>query len=128
MGTIFHGVMERFSQKLQEHDYTWLDFPKEEGDAFVSEAMEEVCLGYTDALLYENALNRYTMGRMEKILQKCVSNISYQIGKGRFVPKEYEVSFQVIEDLQDMDLAFTEKDRMRLMGRIDRMDICEKRG
>lgn len=126
MGTIFHGVMERFSQKLQEHDYTWLDFPKEEGDVFVSEAMEEVCLGYTDALLYDNALNRYTMGRMEKILQKCVSNISYQIGKGRFVPREYEVLFQVIEDLQDMDFSFTKKDRMRLMGRIDRMDICEK--
>ena len=126
MGTIFHGVMERFSQKLQEHNYTWLDFPKEEGNIFVAEAMEEVCLGYTDALLYDNALNRNTMGRMEKILQKCVYNISYQIGKGRFVPREYEVSFQVIEDLQDMDLSFTEKDRMRLMGRIDRMDICEK--
>ena len=126
MGTIFHGVMERFSQKLQENDYTWLDFPKEEGAAFVAEAMQEVCLGYTDALLYENALNRYTMGKMEKILQKCVFNISYQLGKGRFVPKEYEVSFQVIEDLKDMDLSFTQKDKMRLMGRIDRMDICEK--
>ena len=126
MGTIFHGVMERFSQKLQENDYTWLDFPKEKGTAFVAEAMQEVCLGYTDALLYENVLNRYTMGKMEKILQKCVSNISYQLGKGRFVPKEYEVSFQVIEDLKDMDLSFTQKDKMRLMGRIDRMDICEK--
>lgn len=125
MGTIFHGVMERFSQKLTEHDYTWLDFPQEEGEAFVSEAMEEVCLGYTDALLYENALNRYTMGRMEKILQKCVKNISYQIGKGRFVPKEYEVSFQVIEDLKDMDLSLTDKDKMRLVGRIDRMDTYE---
>ena len=125
MGTIFHGVMERFSQKLKEHDYTWIDFPHEEGEAFVSEAMEEVCLGYTDALLYENALNRYTMGRMEKILQKCVKNISYQIGKGRFVPKEYEVSFQVIEDLKDMDLSLTDKDKMRLVGRIDRMDTYE---
>ncbi len=126
MGTVFHGVMERFSQKLQEHAYTWLDFPTEEGNAFVKEAMEEVCVGYTDALLYENALNRYTMGKMEKILQKCVSNISYQLGKGRFVPKEYEVSFQVTEDLKDMDLSFTPKDKMRLTGRIDRMDICEK--
>jgi len=128
MGTIFHGVMERFSQKLKEHDYTWIDFPHEEGEAFVSEAMEEVCLGYTDALLYENALNRYTMGRMEKILQKCVKNISYQIGKGRFVPKEYEVSFQVIEDLKDMDLSLTDKDKMRLVGRIDRMDTYENEG
>ena len=67
--------MERFSQKLQEKEYTWLDFPQEEGETFVKEAMEEVCIGYTDALLYENALNRYTLGRMEKILQKCVLNI-----------------------------------------------------
>ena len=125
MGTIFHGVMERFSHKLKEHDYTWIDFPKEVGENFVSEAMEEVCLGYTDALLYENALNRYTMGRMEKILQKCVKNISYQISKGRFAPKEYEVSFQVVEDLKDMDLSLTDKDKMRLVGRIDRMDTYE---
>ncbi len=125
MGTIFHGVMEHFSQKLQEHGYTWLDFPRQQGEAFVSEAMEEVCVGYTDALLYENALNRYTMGRMEKILQKCVSNISYQIGKGRFVPKEYEVSFEVVENLQDLDVSFSEKDNMRLVGRIDRVDTCE---
>lgn len=125
MGTIFHGVMERFSQKLQEHNYTWMDFPKEVGETFVSEAMEEVCLGYTDALLYDNAVNRYTMGKMEKILQKCVQNISYQIGKGRFTPKEYEVSFHVVEDLQDMDISLTDKDKMRLVGRIDRMDTCE---
>lgn len=126
MGTIFHGVMELFSQKLKEHDRTWLDFTKEEGDEFVAKSLEEVCLGYTDALLYDNALNRYTMGRMEKILTKCVNNISYQLKKGRFVPREYEVSFQVIEDLKDMDLSFSQKDRMRLTGRIDRMDLCEK--
>lgn len=126
MGTIFHGVMELFSQKLIESDKTWLDFSEKEAEKYVAESLEEVCLGYTDALLYDNALNRYTMGRMKKILNKCVNNISYQLKKGRFVPKEYEVSFQVIEDLKDMDLSFTQKDRMRLSGRIDRMDLCEK--
>ena len=35
------------------------------------------------------------------------------------------VSFQVVEDLKDMDVSLTDKDRMRLMGRIDRMDVCE---
>lgn len=126
MGTIFHGVMELFSQKLKESDRTWLDFSKQEAEKYVAQSLEEVCLGYTDALLYDNALNRYTMGRMEKILNQCVNNISYQLKKGRFVPKEYEVSFQVIEDLKDMDLSFTQKDRMRLSGRIDRMDLYEK--
>lgn len=81
---------------------------------------------YTDALLYDNALNRYTMKNMEHMMQKCVSNISYQLGKGRFVPKEYEVSFHVVENLKDLDVSLSDKDKMRLSGRIDRMDTCEK--
>lgn len=126
IGTIFHGVLENFSQRLKEKNYTWFDFPEEEGKTMVSEAMQEVCVHYTDAILFENAWNRYTMGRMEEILQKCVHNISYQIRKGRFLPKEYEVSFQMTESLQDMDVTLTDKDRMKLSGRIDRMDVCEK--
>ena len=126
MGTIFHGVLEHFSNKLLEKNYTWTDFPKEEGEAMVKESMQEVCMEYTDALLYNNALNRYAMKNMEHILQKCVSNISYQLGKGRFVPKEYEVSFHVVENLKDLDVSLSDKDKMRLSGRIDRMDTCEK--
>ena len=126
MGTIFHGVLEHFSNKLLEKNYTWTDFPKEEGETMVKDSMQEVCMGYTDALLYDNALNRYAMKNMEHIMQKCVSNISYQLGKGRFVPKEYEVSFHVVENLKDLDVSLSDKDKMRLSGRIDRMDTCEK--
>ena len=126
MGTIFHGVLEHFSNKLLERNYTWTDFPTDEGEAMVKEAMQEVCMEYTDALLYDNALNRYTMKNMEHMMQKCVSNISYQLGKGRFVPKEYEVSFHVVEDLKDLDVSLSDRDKMRLSGRIDRMDTCEK--
>ncbi len=126
MGTIFHGVLEHFSNKLLEKNYTWTDFPKEEGEAMVAQSMQEVCMEFTDALLYDNALNRYTMKNMEHIMQKCVSNISYQLGKGRFVPKEYEVSFHVVENLNDLDVSLSDKDKMRLSGRIDRMDTCEK--
>ena len=126
MGTIFHGVLEHFSNKLLEKNYTWTDFPKEEGEIMVKDSMQEVCMEYTDALLYDNALNRYTMKNMEHIMQKCVSNISYQLGKGRFIPKEYEVSFHVVENLKDLDVSLSDKDKMRLSGRIDRMDTCEK--
>ncbi|MBO4988081.1 MAG: exodeoxyribonuclease V subunit gamma [Lachnospiraceae bacterium] len=126
MGTIFHGVLEHFSNKLLEKNYTWTDFPADEGEAMVAESMQEVCMEYTDALLYDNALNRYTMKNMEHMMQKCVSNISYQLGKGRFVPKEYEVSFHVVENLKDLDISLSDKDKMRLSGRIDRMDTCEK--
>jgi ATP-dependent helicase/DNAse subunit B len=66
------------------------------------------------------------MKNMEHIMQKCVSNISYQLGKGRFIPKEYEVSFHVVENLKDLDVSLSDKDKMRLSGRIDRMDTCEK--
>lgn len=125
IGTIFHGVLEYFSQKLLERNYTWLDFPKEEGEKMVTEALEEVSINYSDALLFDNALNRYTLTRMKRILTRAVNTISYQLSKGHYVPESYEVSFSVQETLEDIDVSLNEKEKMKLVGRIDRLDTYE---
>jgi len=125
IGNIFHGVLELFSRKLEENSYTWFDFPAEEGKRFVKEAMEDFCTSYTDALLYENATNRYNMARMERILNRTVETISYQLNKGKFKPFDYEVKFSVVENLQDVDVTLSKDEKMRLLGKIDRVDTWE---
>lgn len=125
IGTIFHGVLEHFSDKLIEHNYTWFNFPKDEGAKMVEESLLEVSSDYSDAVLFDNAQNRYTLQRMKRILTRAVNTISYQLGKGRYVPEAFEVSFSVSQTLEDMNIALNEQEKMKLTGRIDRLDTYE---
>jgi len=125
MGNIFHGVLELFSNKLQEKNYTWMDFPKEEGQAMVAQALEDFCVSYSDALLFDNAENRYILKRMERILNRAVDTISYQLKKGKFAPAEFEMKFSVLKNLNEFDVSLDKKEKLKLTGKIDRIDTWE---
>ena len=43
---------------------------------------------------------------------------------GKFVPAGFEVSFQAAENLRTVNISLGETERMRLKGRIDRIDLC----
>ena len=41
------------------------------------------------------------------------------------MPEQFEVSFSVLEELDAVNIALSEQEKMRLRGRIDRMDVRE---
>ena len=125
MGNVFHGVLELFAQKLAENGYTWFDFPEEEGCRMVAEALEVYAVTYGETILYSTARNRYLIKRMNTILNRTVMTLQAQLKKGAFVPDSFEMSFSMIEDLDALNIALNEQDKMRLRGRIDRVDTCE---
>ena len=59
-------------------------------------------------------------------MQRTVWALCEQVRAGEFAPDGYEVSFAVVENLEAVIFALTEKEKMRLKGRIDRIDTCEK--
>lgn len=126
MGNMFHGVLERFSYRLEESPYTWLDFPKEFGEKTVEEALSLQAAEYGAAVLYDNARNEYALKRMERILNRTVMTLQYQLKKGCFLPKRYEMSFSSISDLESVNIALSKEEKMKLLGRIDRVDVCEE--
>ena len=125
MGNVFHGVLELFAQKLTESGYTWFDFPEEEARRIVKEALEAYAMNYGETILYSSARNRYLLKRMTAILNRTVLTLQTQLKKGAFVPERFEMSFSAIEDLDALNIALNEQDKMRLRGRIDRVDTCE---
>ena len=125
MGNVFHGVLELFAQKLTENGYTWFDFPEEEARRMVAEALEAYAMTYGGTILYSSARNRYLIKKMNVILNRTVLTLQTQLKKGAFVPERFEMSFSMIEDLDALNIALNEQDRMRLRGRIDRVDTCE---
>lgn len=126
MGNLFHQTLEAFGERLAAHGYTWLDFPQEESRALVAEALAACAAVYGDTVLYSSERNKRLLDRMERILNRTVRTLRTQLVRGSFLPEAFEVSFDSLEELDALNIALTEKEKLRLRGRIDRVDLCEK--
>ena len=125
MGNVFHGVLEVFAGKLAEKNYTWINFPEDEGRQILKNVLESFAINYGNTILFANARNAYAMEKMERILWRTVRTMQYQLQKGKFLPKKYELSFSALEDLEAVTIRLSEEEKMYLRGRIDRMDTYE---
>lgn len=126
MGNVFHSAVELYSVKVQESGYTWFTMPKEEQQRLAEACVEEICASYGQQILQDSARNRYMVERMKRIMRRTVNTLHEQIRSGNFYPVGFEVSFAQVSDLQAVNIALSDKERMRLQGRIDRIDVCEK--
>lgn len=125
LGNVFHGVLELFSGKLADTDYTWFDFPVDVGEALLKESLESYTTEYGETILYSSSRNAYMIEGMRRILNRTVNTLQYQLKKGMFRPEAFEVSFSSLQDLDACQITLSEKEKMRLRGRIDRIDTLE---
>lgn len=125
MGNIFHQVLELFAGKLAENNYTWFDFPEDEGDRLLKEALETCTTAYGETVLYSSARYEYMTQQMYRILKRTIRTLKAQLQEGDFVPASFEMSFSRVEALEAVNIALSEKEKIRLKGRIDRIDVCE---
>ena len=125
MGNVYHEVLETFAGKLEENHLTWFDFTEDFARQAVQEALESCAASYGDTVLYSSARNEYAITRMGRILTRTVLTLQRQLQKGSFQPDAYELSFKFAEDLASVNVALSEEERMRLQGRIDRIDVDE---
>ena len=63
------------------------------------------------------------MKRLREILRRTVWALQQQVKKGRFRPSDFEFDFG--DDLSAVHFRLDHGASMRLIGRIDRLDICE---
>ena len=124
MGNVYHGVLEQFSDKLMENHYTWFDFPEEYARRTVEELLEANAAAYGSTILYANARNEYAITRIGRILTRTVLTLQKQLRKGSFVPESFELSFQYADQLESIHVTLSEREKMHLQGRIDRIDIA----
>lgn len=125
MGNVYHAVLQQFAGKLAESGYTWFDFPEEFVKTGVQTALEAYAASYGDTVLYSSARNEYAITRMARVLTRTVLTLQSQLKKGSFKPDAYELSFRFTEDLDSVNVMLSEQEKMRLQGRIDRIDVAE---
>ncbi len=125
MGNIYHAVLEAFAAKLAENGYTWFDFPEEFAEKTVRGVLESYAAEYGNTVLYSSARNEYAITRMGRILTRTVLTLQRQLRRGSFVPESFELSFHHADHLDSVNVALSPMEKMRLQGRIDRIDVSE---
>ncbi len=124
MGTLFHGILEQFSRLLSENGADWLHFSEELGEKLLCEAVDAQAAVYGDNILFTSARYQYVITRVKRILRRTIFTLQHQLQKGRFSPEHFEVSFSSLSDMESVRISLSQREKMYLQGRIDRIDTC----
>lgn len=125
LGNVYHGVLELFSEKLKAGGYSFLDFPEDVGKQYVEEAIEAYVAEYGETILFATARNTYMISRIRRIMLRTVFSLKEQLKRGMFTPDQFEMSFSQLENISSLNIALSEEEKMKLKGRIDRVDTYE---
>lgn len=126
IGTILHRVMELFSRRTELEEGGWEAVSEERRDSLAKECLKEAVEEYGGEIFDDSARNGYQLRRLERIAQRAVWALQKQILAGAFRPVNYEVAFSQVEGLESVNMDLGESRKMKLQGRIDRIDVCEK--
>lgn len=121
MGTVFHDVCEEFSALLLRNGKTWNDVSEEELTKYTLDAVRTAT--NRQAAIYDTFRTSYTVKRIERIMLKSIHTLREHVLCGDFIPSKFEYEFAETSDLSAFNFKLNDKDRLKLMGRIDRMDI-----
>lgn len=122
MGSMFHEVLERYSHAMEKEGYHWFDVPEDVQERLIDKAVEEALGSGFDSMILKEARTAYLLERMKRIVKRTVEAIAEQVRTSHFTPEGYEVSFSFVENLEAVNFTLSEQERMRLRGRIDRID------
>lgn len=125
MGTVMHETLEKFSEKLAGRGYRWAELTEEQRDLLVDESLEEIVHDYGNTILHSSSRNTYLITRVQNMMRCTVWALQEQIRKGAFEPGGFEISFAAEDHLDSINIDLSEDEKLKLRGRIDRMDRCE---
>ncbi len=126
MGRVVHSIVEIVSAKITDSEEGWLHIPDEKRRQLVDEAVLEVTKSYGKQILHSSARNEYMIERIRRIMYRTIWALQKQIVSGHFYPEAFEVAFSRVENLEAVNIALSAEEKMKLRGRIDRIDICHK--
>lgn len=126
MGNIVHSALDLFSQKVSKSHYDWHTLTETVREQLIAESLSEIIHDYGNTILHSSARNEYMIQRVYRIMSRTVWALQEQVKRSDFVPKHFEVSFQMNGDLKSVNFNLEEGEKMHLKGRIDRLDTYEE--
>ena len=110
---------------MEHAGFTWTTITDEEKDLFIENSVEESIVDYGNTILYSSARNEYVITRLKRMMRRTVWALTKQLENSSFVPEGYEITFGGTTPISSSNIQLDELGRMRLRGKIDRVDVCE---
>ena len=126
LGVIFHRAMELFSRQLMGRGQKWDEIDGKEKISLMEECVDTVSREYGAGILHDNARQEYTIRRIKRILCRTIWALDEQLKAGDFQPTGFEVTFADAGDLESVNVKFGEQGKLRLQGRVDRIDTASE--
>lgn len=123
MGSVFHEVLEEFSSLLNQNGETWGNVSKDNLVKYTLDAVKTAT--NKQAAIYDTYRSTYVVKRIERIMLKSIQTLKEHVVHGDFVPSGFEYEFYETSDLSALNFKLNDNDRLRLTGRIDRLDVYE---
>ena len=128
LGSLFHEVLELFSNKLEEDSIQWTDLTKEHTKDLIETCVDEAAPRLSDRILMESAANKYLIRRLKRVSVKAAWALVQHLQMGDFTPAGYEVGFGVHEALPPIVIELGDGGSLILNGKIDRVDLLDAEG
>ncbi|MBR5765682.1 MAG: PD-(D/E)XK nuclease family protein, partial [Lachnospiraceae bacterium] len=125
LGLVFHDTLQTYASILKERGLDWTGIEEEESDKLIEESIKR-CIAREDySAIYGSFRTGYAVNRMRRITKRTVDTLTRQLKKGSFIPREFEFSFSSCSDYESLNLSLSDDEKVRLIGRIDRLDSYE---
>ncbi|MBE5971965.1 MAG: helicase-exonuclease AddAB subunit AddB [Lachnoclostridium sp.] len=118
MGNLFHRSIDLFFSEVRERGMDFRTIEDKERRRLVKSIVERVAYEYRNTIMKSSARNSYLEKKVERITDRTIRALIYQIQKGDFEPEEFEVDVTTRIPLKGGEA-------LNLRGRIDRLDTFE---
>ncbi|MBK5252058.1 MAG: helicase-exonuclease AddAB subunit AddB [Peptostreptococcaceae bacterium] len=126
VGRIFHESVESFAKKIEDRGLDWRELSKDKVDGIMSEAAKEIMEGFDGKILGSTERYKYFADRIERVAKKTANMAVEHVKRGGFTPTASEMAFGEGKPIPPIIIETGSGETIRLEGRIDRIDICEK--
>jgi len=127
LGNIYHSILEQIVRDMVRSHKTWGADPRNVTDAAIKRYAKQVGENLKGELLLSSARNQYLLWHVERTLGQVIDTQSAGAARGRFKPLRAELEFgsSDSESLPPLELQTPAGNRLRLRGKIDRVDLLE---
>lgn len=123
LGTLLHSALELFTAQMEKRKLTWASLTDADRVALSNAALERIVHDYGNTVLHSSARREYEIQRLRRIMDRTTWALQNQMIVGSFHTEAVERTFR--DELETMRLPSEKGFRGSLIGKIDRIDVCD---
>jgi ATP-dependent helicase/nuclease subunit B len=127
LGNVYHGILEQLVGDMVRRRKRWGAEPKNVTQGAIRKFSQAIGESLRGELMLSSARNQYLLNHIERTLDQIIDSQEAAAARGKFNPIRTELEFGLTgeSELRALELTTAKGNRLRLRGKIDRVDLLE---